>query len=242
MGLALAVAGCATAQPAGTSSLGLPAVGTAVTAWSGGLTVFAAASLTDVFTEIGQDFEAAHPGVTVSFQFDGSSTLARQINDDAPADVFAAADLATMGSVASTGRADSSQVFATNDLVLAVPADNPAGVTSLQDLSAPGLTVLACAPDVPCGAVAAQVCRAAGLAFVPASQEPNVTAVATKLSLGEADAGFVYSTDVAASDGKLKQIDLPIDQAVRTAAQTSYPIAVIKGSQQPDLAAALNPL
>jgi len=194
-------------------------------ALTGDLTVFAAASLTNVFTEIGKNFETANPGVTIRFQFDGSSALATQINEGADADVFASADQANMTKVTDTGKATNPTVFATNNLVLAVPSTNPAGVTSITDLGNPDVKTLVCAPEVPCGAIATRVLEAAGVTITPVSLEQNVSAVATKLGMGEADAGFVYSTDVAASGGQLTAIDLP-SQAVATS-KTPYPIVAL---------------
>jgi molybdate transport system substrate-binding protein len=200
------------------------------------LTVFAAASLTEAFTDIGHSFEAEHPEVTVSFQFDGSSTLAHQILEGAPADVFAAADQATMRAVTSQNAVDEATVFALNDLVVAVPADNPARIDSLDDLSGPSVTTLTCTPETPCGAIANRVLSIADLTLTPSSLEPNVAAVASKLRMGEADAGFVYATDVRVSGGELTQIDWPDDQAIRHAAATECPVGVVRGSQHLDLA------
>jgi len=192
---------------------------------SGDLTVFAAASLTNVFTDIGNQFQTDNPGVTVHFQFDASSTLASQINEGADADVFASADQANMTKITDTGKASNPTVFATNNLVLAVPSDNPAKVTSINDLANPDVKTVVCAPEVPCGTIAGNVLSAAGVTVTPVSQEQNVSAVATKLSMGEADAGFVYSTDVAASGGKLISISLP--SSVLSTTKTPYPIVAV---------------
>jgi molybdate transport system substrate-binding protein len=201
---------------------------------SGDLVVFAAASLTQVFNQIAGDFEASHPGVKISLQFDGSSTLARQIVEGAPADVFASADQTTMDTVVSAGLIVKPVDFTSNSLVLAVPAGNPAGITSIDDLADPAVALLVCAPDVPCGSIATRICDAAGLTVSPVSQEPNVSAVVTKLELGEADAGFVYSTDVAASDGQLVAIDL--SAALTGLASTTYPLGIVQTSANPQLA------
>jgi molybdate transport system substrate-binding protein len=188
------------------------------------LVVFAAASLTATFTELARGFEVAHPGQSLRLQFDGSTTLARQIAEGAAADVVATADPAVMADLADL--VGPVTVFARNELVLATPADNPAGVASLQDLDTPGVTTVACAPAVPCGAIAQRMWRAGGLEVAPASWEPSVTAVVTKLALGEADAGFVYATDLAGTD--LVPIELPAP--VRAVATTEYPIAVAAAS------------
>ena len=192
---------------------------------TGELTVFAAASLTNVFTAIGKDFEDANPGVTVTFQFDGSSALASQINEGGVADVFASADEANMAKVTDTGKASNPTIFATNNLVLAVPSDNPAQVATIKDLEKDNMKTVVCAPEVPCGAIATRVLEASNVTITPASLEQNCTAVATKLTMGEADAGFVYSTDVAASGGQLTAVDLP-SEAIATA-KTPYPIVAV---------------
>ena len=223
--VAVSMAGCA--QPS-------TPINTQVT---GSLTVLAAASLTDVFTTIGTAFQNANPGAQVKFSFDGSSTLVNQIEQGAPADVFASADQANMSTLADAGFVDGQPVlFTANTLTIAVPADNPAHITALADLANPGVRIVVCAPEVPCGAVAQKVFTAAGVSISPVSQEQNVKAVVTKLTLGEADAGLVYTTDVAAAGGALTAVALPTDSAVQAAAVTQYPITVVKGSPNAALA------
>ncbi|GAA2580731.1 molybdate ABC transporter substrate-binding protein [Actinomadura fulvescens] len=168
------------------------------------LTVFAAASLTESFTSLGRTFEASHKGVRVRFNFGGSSGLAQQIGQGAPADVFASASPATMRQVSAD-----SQVFAKNHLVIAVPKDGAGTVTNLADLARPGLKVVVCARQVPCGAAATKVFEVAGVRVRPASQEQDVKAVLTKVGLGEADAGLVYRTDVKAAGAKVRGIEFP---------------------------------
>ena len=212
------------------------------------LTVFAAASLTDAFTEIAADFEAAHPGLTVSLNFAGSSTLAAQIVEGAPADVFASANPRQMQVVRDAGRVTAApRDFAGNSLVLIVPADNPAGITRLDDLASAGVLLVLAAPDVPVRVYTdtlldqlaadpayGEAYRAAVLANL-ASEEVDVRAVVAKVALGEADAGIVYSSDVT-PDVAERLHTLPIPAAVNPRA--SYPIAVVADSAQPDLAAA----
>ena len=212
------------------------------------LTVFAAASLTDAFSEIAADFEAAQPGVTVSLNFAGSSTLAAQIVEGAPADVFASANQRQMQVVIDAGRVTADpQDFTGNSLVLIVPADNPAGIASLDDLANEGVLLVLAAPDVPVRVytdtllerLAADPAygaayRAAVLANL-ASEEVDVRAVVAKVALGEADAGIVYSSDVTPDVAASLQT-LPIPAEVNPRA--SYPIAVVADSAQPDLAAA----
>ncbi|TKK86332.1 molybdate ABC transporter substrate-binding protein [Herbidospora galbida] len=195
-----------------------------------GLTVFAAASLTETFTELGKRFEAAHPGTKVTFNFGSSSTLAQQIVQGAPAGVFAAASPATMKTVADAGLAGTPTVFVQNKLEIAVPPDNPAEVENLKDLTDPRVKVALCAEQVPCGAAAAKALGAAGLTVTPVTLEQDVKATLTKVELGEVDAALVYKTDVIASGGKVTGIPFPeADQAVN-----DYPIATLKDA--PDLA------
>lgn len=184
-----------------------------------GVTVFAASSLTDVFGDIAVAFEAAHPEVDVTLQFAGSSRLATQINAGASADVFAAADERTAAQV----DARRVTVFARNRLAIAVPPENPAGVTGLDSLSADDLVLALCAPDVPCGALAEQV---GGPQLVAAAdtREPNVRGVLTKVLLDEVDAGVVYVTDVRAAGEAVTGID--IDHP----ASTAYPVALLSDS------------
>jgi molybdate transport system substrate-binding protein len=203
------------------------------------LNVFAAASLTESFTEIGMKFQTAHPGVTVKFNFAGSPTLVQQITGGAAADVFASADMANMQKVSDAGLAGSSQVFVKNRLVVIIPAANPGNINTLKDLAKKGVKIDIEAPAVPAGKYSLQaldnmakspdygsIYEAAVKAnFV--SQEDNVKAVVQKVQLGEADAGFVYKTDVTASvSDKVKVIDIPDTFNVIA----EYPIAVIKNS------------
>ncbi|MFG2248622.1 molybdate ABC transporter substrate-binding protein [Spirillospora sp. NPDC048823] len=200
------------------------------------LTVFAAASLTGAFTALGEAFEGSHPGVRVRFNFGGSSTLAQQITQGAPADVFASASPATMTTVTGAGGAGGAagppRVFSRNRLVIAVPPDDPGGVATAGDLSAPGLKVVLCAVQVPCGAAAQKALGAAGVDVEPVSRERDVKAVLTKVVLGEADAGLVYRTDVRAAGRKVRGIEFPeAAQAVN-----DYPIVEVAGAPHSALA------
>ncbi|MFS2292350.1 MAG: molybdate ABC transporter substrate-binding protein [Actinomadura sp.] len=197
------------------------------------LTVFAAASLTEVFTALGETFEDAHPGVRVRFGFGGSSTLAQQITQGAPADVFASASPATMATATAAGdAAGRPRAFARNRLVIAVPKDDPGRVRTAGDLSRPGLKVVLCAEQVPCGAAARTALDAAGTRVEPVSRERDVKAVLTKVSLGEADAGLVYRTDVKAAGGEVKGIEF----AEAEKAINDYPIVEVAGAPQSALA------
>ncbi|TYB57277.1 molybdate ABC transporter substrate-binding protein [Nonomuraea sp. PA05] len=196
------------------------------------LTVFAAASLTGTFTELGEAFEAAHPGTTVKFNFGSSATLAQQITQGAPADVFAAASPATMKTVTDASLAASPATFVRNRLQIAVPADNPAKVDELKDLTDPEVKVALCAEQVPCGAAAVKALDAAGLQVKPVTLEQDVKATLTKVELGEVDAALVYKTDVIASGGKVRGIEFPeAGQAIN-----DYPIATLADAPAGDTA------
>jgi molybdate transport system substrate-binding protein len=201
---------------------------------SGGITVFAAASLTGAFTELGQEFENQNPGSTVTFSFGPSSGLATQIVNGAPADVFAAASTTNMDQVVRAGAAGAPAGFATNVMEIAVPPDDPAGISTVKDLANGRNKIVLCAPEVPCGATALKVFRNAGVTVRPVSQEVDVKAALAKVQLGEADAGVVYVTDVRAAGGKVKGVEIPAD----VNASTSYPIATLKNSKNAALARA----
>lgn len=175
---------------------------------SGALTVLAAASLTESFTQLGREFEAAHPQTRVTFSFAGSSALAAQINQGAPADVFASANPATMQTVTEAGNGDDEPVtFARNQLVIAVPEGNPGQVRGLADLTRPGVTVAFCAPQVPCGAAAQAVTTAAGVRLTPVTFEQDVRAALAKVRLGEVDAALVYRTDIPAASAEVDGVE-----------------------------------
>ncbi|MEV0676389.1 molybdate ABC transporter substrate-binding protein [Actinosynnema sp. NPDC050436] len=214
--LALAVAACL----AGCGASDRPT--TPDGAVTGDVTVFAAASLTEVFTALGKGFETAHPGTRVRFNFAGSSALARQITEGAPADVFASAAPATMQQVVDAGAVTAPPVvFARNRLQIAVPRGNPGKVTGLADFARPEAVVALCAEQVPCGAAAKKAFEAAGVTPRPDTLEQDVKAVLTKVRLGEADAALVYRTDVRSAGGDVEGIEFPeADRAVN-----DYPIA-----------------
>ncbi|MEO6827685.1 MAG: molybdate ABC transporter substrate-binding protein [Microbacteriaceae bacterium] len=184
---------------------------------SGDLTVFAAASLAASFGELAAEFRTEHPKVTVKpIVFDGSSTLATQLIEGASADVFASADQANMTKVLDAGELDgAARSFATNTLEIAVQPGNPDGIRTLSDLAAPRRLVVLCAPQVPCGAASKSLLALNKVKLTPVSEEQNVTAVLTKVAAGEADAGLVYKTDIAASDGRVDAVPAAnADQAV----------------------------
>ncbi|MDA2813655.1 molybdate ABC transporter substrate-binding protein [Nocardiopsis sp. RSe5-2] len=200
---------------------------------SGGpLTVFAAASLTEVFTDLGERFEE-ETGTRVDFNFAGSSDLALQIADGAPADVFASADTRTMDDVAGDGLVRGEpRVFARNELRIAVPEGNPAGIEGLEDLADPGTRVALCAEEVPCGAAARKLLDAQGVEVSGASQEEDVKAALTRARLGEVDAALVYTTDVRSAGGEVEGV--PVEGADEAA--NDYPIAVVKDAAAPQAA------
>lgn len=224
--LALVLAGCAAAPAArGERS---------ATGLSGELRVLAAASLQAPFEELADAFADEHPGVTVApIVYDGSSTLARQIVEGAPADVFASANEANMRTVADAGMAPAPRLFATNTLVVVVPANSPGGVSTLADLADPGLTVVLCAAEVPCGDASQTLLAAQGVTVTPASLEQNVTAVLTKVASGEADAGLVYATDVIGVEGVESFTPAGAEDVVNR-----YPIAALRDAAHPAVARA----
>jgi len=200
---------------------------------SGTLVVFAATSLTDAFNKIGSQFEQANPGVSVKFNYNGSSSLATQITQGAPADVFASASPTNMKTVTAQSLASTTpKDFASNQGEIMTEAGNPDHINSVADLASSSLKVVTCAPEVPCGALATAIFKNAGVTVKPVSQEQNVGGVVTKVTLGEADAGIVYVTDVKANSGKTTGVVIPAGQNQIT----DYPIAEIKGA--PNAAAA----
>ncbi len=227
--VALALAGCGSSSTTGSANDGgtSPAAGTSsAPAVSGTVTVFAAASLKEAFTELGTSFEAAHPGTTVVFNFGPSSGLATQISSGAPADVFASASAKSMDQVVTAGAASAATDFAKNTMEIAVPPKNPAGITAVIDLTRKGVKVALCQAAVPCGSTAAKVFTNAKVTVTAVTQEVDVKAVLSKVSLGEVDAGVVYVTDVLAAGDKVKGVAIPAD----VNASTTYPIATLTKS------------
>lgn len=212
---------------------GVP-VGSSARAEDAPLSVFAAASLTEVFRGIGEALHRAQ-GVTSTFNFAGSSTLVQQIQAGAPAAVFAAADEKTMATLVASGHvAGDPTVFALNRLMIAVPPDNPKHVASLADLAKPGTLVALAAPAVPAGRYAREAFAKANVAVPVASEELDVKAVLTKVTLGEVDAGIVYATDVQAAGKRVLGIAIPEPHNV----VARYPIAVLREAADPTTARA----
>jgi molybdate transport system substrate-binding protein len=225
------LAGCGEGTGGAAASSGAPAEGDL----SGFLTVFAAASLTDVFTGLGDRLAADNPGLDVRFNFAGSSALAQQVVQGAPADVFAAADEGQMAVVTDAGLAlGDPAVFASNVLEIAVPHGNPAGVTGLDAFSRADLALALCAPEVPCGSAAADVLAVAGITPEPDTYEEDVRAALTKVELGEVDAALVYASDVVAAGDAVEGVEFPeAEDAVNR-----YPICVLADAPNPEAARA----
>lgn len=192
------------------------------------LNVFAAASLAVAFDELAVAFETVNPEVRVILTTGGSSTLAAQIREGAPADVFAAADLATMQKLLDAGLvASRPQVFATNSAAILVAEGNPLDIDGIEDLAGGDVIVVQCAPEVPCGAYATEIYERAGVTVTPRSFEQSVSGVVGKISLGEADAGIVYVTDVLTADDA-EGVTIPADVNV----VAEYPIAVLGDARE----------
>ncbi|UKD52492.1 molybdate ABC transporter substrate-binding protein [Amycolatopsis sp. FU40] len=231
--LALFASACSSGdQPSsnpGAGSASAPAPGGA----SGTLTVFAAASLTESFNALGKQFEAAHPGVKVTFDYEGSSSLVQKLDNGAKADVFASADQKNMDKAVQDGVIDGQPtVFATNKLAIAVAKGNPKGIKTFADLTKPGLNVVVCAQQVPCGSATQKVEQTTKTTLKPVSEETNVKQVLAKVQSGDADAGLVYVTDATSAAGKVDKVDFPESSG----AVNQYPIAVVKNAPQPALA------
>lgn len=224
--LVVALAGCSSqASPSSGSSSSPPS--------STRLTVFAAASLKNTFTMFGQQFEAAHAGTKVTFNFAGSADLVTQLQQGAPADVFASADTKNMDRATAAHLTKGTPVtFASNTLEIAVPPSNPAHISSFADLTRPGVKLVVCAPVVPCGAAAQKVETATKITLKPVSEESAVTDVLNKVQTGEADAGLVYVTDVKGAGGKVKGVLFPESKQ----AVNKYPIAILTESKNAALA------
>ena len=196
--------------------------------------VFAAASLAEAFEAIGTEFAATAGGVPVMLNLAGSQTLAAQLVEGAPADVFASADTARMDVVAAAGRlAGGPQPFATNGLAIAVEPGNPHGIAGPADLRRDDLIVVLPAAEVPAGRYARAMLDAAGVTVAPDSLEPDVRAALSKVALGEADATVVYTSDLVAAAGRVEGVAVPDDVDV----VATYPIAVLADAPAPDAAA-----
>lgn len=224
---AVLLTGCgSSAEPAAESS-------TAASQDTAQLVVFAAASLKNSFTEIGEKFEADNPGTSVEFSFAGSSDLVTQLTQGATADVFASADTKNMDKAADAGLLAGDPVnFASNTLTIAVAPGNPKQITGFRDLTREGLNVVVCAPQVPCGSATEKIEKATDVQLNPVSEESSVTDVLNKVTSGEADAGLVYVTDAKGAGDKVDAVAFPeTSDAVNT-----YPIATLEDSSNAEAA------
>jgi molybdate transport system substrate-binding protein len=202
---------------------------------SGELVVFAAASLTDAFDELSEAFVEANPEVEVVVNYAGSQTLASQIDEGAPADVFASSNTTQMDVVADAGElAGEAADFTANVLAIAVEPGNPLGIAGLEDLADPDLLLVLPAEEVPAGQYAREALDAAGVAVTPASLEQDVRAASSKVELGEADAAIVYASDILASNGRADGVAIPAEQNI----PATYPVAVLADAPNPTAAEA----
>ena len=235
---ALGLAGCSSSSPSPSpaAATGSSAAGaTSAPALSGSITVLAAASLDNVFTALGKTFEQEHPGVTVKFSFAGSNTLAEQIDQGAPADVFASANQSTMQTVQKAGNTTGTPtVFVKNTLEIAVPPGNPKNIATLADLVKPNVKVAECAAAVPCGSAAVTALKDAGVKLTPVTYATEVTQALTDVETGNVDAALVYHSDIVGAGGKVQGVVF----STASDAVNSYPIDVLKNSANPDVAQA----
>lgn len=228
----LALAGCAEPDPPGRSVASTPSPTPTL---DGSITVDAAASLSEVFPKLAEQFQAEHPGTEITFNFGGSSALAAAIVAGGSVDVFAAASTKTMQTVQDAKLTAAEPVaIARNQLEIAVPKGNPGRITGLKDFADASKTIVVCDKEVPCGAAAQQVFDIAELTAKPDSTEPDVSSVLTKVRTDEADAGLVYVTDVQAAGDEVEGIGFPeSDEAI-----TDVVIAPLTDSENAELASA----
>ena len=233
-GLALALSACTgtTATEPTTAESG--AATAAESTLSGELTVFAAASLHEVFDELAAEFSAEHPGASVTFNYGGSSGLVTQMIDGAPVDVLATANEKTMTQAVDEGlMAGDTPIFVTNTLTIVTEPGNPKGITGLADLTG-DVRLVVCAEQVPCGSATVKLEETSGIDLQPVSEENAVTDVLGKVTSGQADAGLVYITDAAGAGDQVAVVDVPEAQDIIN----KYPIGVTANAANPELAQA----
>jgi molybdate transport system substrate-binding protein len=224
-GLFFTLVALATATVGGCGNAGNGEASPAPTARSGSATVFAAASLTESFNELKEVFERQNPGASVTLNFGSSSSLAAQILEQGGADAFASADETNMEKVVAEGLVEgASRVFTKNRLQIVVGPGNPERVRGLADLAKPDLKVVLAAPQVPVGRYAREALAKAGVSVDPVSEAADVKGVVGPVTLGEADAGIVYASDVKAAGANAAAVDIPEQHNV----VAEYPIAVLK--------------
>jgi molybdate transport system substrate-binding protein len=225
--VAVLVTAVALATLAGPAAATRPARRVTASSPTGSITVFAASSLTEVFNQLGKDFQKRYRNTSVTFNDNGSNVLETQIEQSAPADVFASADTANMDKLVGAGDVSGKPVvFARNLLEIAVEKGNPKKIKTLADTVKPGVQLVLCAPVVPCGKFALQAYQRAGVTVPQVPTEQNVKDTLSKVSLGEADAALVYVTDVKAAKGQVTGVPIPSAENV----VASYPIAVVKAA------------
>ncbi|GAB3311146.1 molybdate ABC transporter substrate-binding protein [Epidermidibacterium keratini] len=230
----LLVAGCGSDSADSSGAAGSGSGDASAEAVSGELQVFAAASLKESYEQLASDLKEANPDLAITFQYGASGQLATQIEQGAPADVFSSADEVSMTKLADAGLVEEPKVIAKNVLQIVVPAGNPATIETLADLQNPDLTIVTCAAAAACGKITASLEEQVGYKVASDSQEPDVKSVLQKVSLGEADAGLVYVTDVKSAGDKVEGIDIP--EAAELS--NSYPIAAVKGAPNAEAATA----
>ncbi len=230
--LPVALLACSSSSESSSPSTQTPAAG--APSLGGGLNVFAAASLTGALTSAKATLEATHPGLNLTVNLAASNTLVTQIEQGAPADVFASADQKNMDALVNAGLVETPRTFAKNKLEIAVTPGNPHHITRLQDLAGPGLIVVLEAPGIPAGDYTHQVQQRLGFTITPKSLAPDVKTAVTEVASGEADATVVFVTDVAAAGSKVTGVTIPDDLQPPIA----YPIAVVKASHNPAAAEA----
>lgn len=235
----LAVAACS-AAPAGGDGEGARAAGDRDVGVApdrhpqGEMLIFAAASLTDAFEALAVSFAREYPEVTVLLSFASSSTLATQILEGAPADVYASADQASMDRVSDEGLVATRALFARNMLEIAVEAGNPWGITNLDDLARDALTLVLAAPQVPAGRLAAELLAAHQIDARPSSLETDVRSALSRVALGEADAAIVYRSDLVSAPSTVEAVVIPDKDNT----STDYPIATLRDAPNPPAAQA----
>jgi molybdate transport system substrate-binding protein len=234
LGLATAACGSSSKPASSGTSTTATAATTVSPQLTGSLTIFAAASLTAAFDDIKANLKTAAPGLSLTNDYAGSQALVQQIENGAPADVFASADTANMNKLVSSSLVDPPQNFARNALEIAVAPGNPKGVHSLSDLSRSDLKVVLCDPSVPAGNYARQALSTAGVTVRPVSNPLDVKAALMTVTSGEADATIVYVTDVTAAGSGVTGVQIPANQNVIA----TYPIAVVKSTKNPQAAQA----
>jgi molybdate transport system substrate-binding protein len=233
--MVVTIAALLVATACGDSSGSGSSAGSSSPASGGTLSVFAAASLTNAFGDLAKTYEQQNPGWSVRLNFDGSDILAEQIEQGVSADVYAAASPKYPEQLQGENMLGDTTNFATNTLVLIVPADNPAGITSVDDLKTDNAKLVIGDESVPIGSYTRDVLDGLGISLDDlnvVSEEQKTTDIAAKVSLGEADAGFVYVTDALAAGDKVKSIDLPADAN----ATATYPIGILTDSKNQEAA------